>query len=151
MKKTCVIVSGGFDPLHVGHVRLFNEAKKLGDTLIVFLNNDNWLMKKKGKVFMNEDDRAEIIRNIRCVDECSITKHVKDCEDVSVCEMLEEFSNFIELVNENNEDKTEISNWNRSYCSHSNCHFSYISKIQTKYYFHSPRRLWLYRLRLLRK
>ena len=42
-KKIIVAVSGGFDPVHVGHIRLFKEAKKLGDELVVILNNDNWL------------------------------------------------------------------------------------------------------------
>ncbi len=50
MKKPIVVaVSGGFDPIHIGHVRLFQEAKKLGDELVVILNNDNWLADKKGK------------------------------------------------------------------------------------------------------
>ena len=48
-KKTLVMVSGGFDPLHIGHVRMFKEAKKLGDELIVVVNCDDWLMRKKGK------------------------------------------------------------------------------------------------------
>src|SRR3989344_4397825 len=52
-----VAVSGGFDPLHVGHVRLFEEARKLGDKLVVILNNDHWLRKKKGTVFMPQRDR----------------------------------------------------------------------------------------------
>ena len=46
--KKIVMVSGGFDPVHIGHVRLFKEAKKLGDELVVVLNNDNWLRFKKG-------------------------------------------------------------------------------------------------------
>ena len=45
-KKKVVAVSGGFDPIHVGHIRMFGEAKKLGDVLVVILNNDNWLRKK---------------------------------------------------------------------------------------------------------
>ncbi|MEK7493790.1 MAG: adenylyltransferase/cytidyltransferase family protein [Patescibacteria group bacterium] len=45
-KKIVVAVSGGFDPIHVGHVRMFEEAKKLGDELVVILNNDNWLRTK---------------------------------------------------------------------------------------------------------
>lgn len=43
-----VAVSGGFDPIHIGHIRLFKEAKKLGNKLTVILNNDNWLKKKRG-------------------------------------------------------------------------------------------------------
>lgn len=46
-KSIVVAVSGGFDPIHVGHVRLFQEAKKLGDRLIIILNNNNWLRAKK--------------------------------------------------------------------------------------------------------
>lgn len=88
MKK--VIVSGGFDPVHVGHVRMFQEAKKLGDYLIVVLNNDNWIMKKKGKVFMPENERKEIIEEFACVDEVILTKHEVNDEDVSVCKPLEE-------------------------------------------------------------
>ncbi len=51
-KKVIVAVSGGFDPLHIGHVRMFERAKKLGDELVVILNNDNWLRKKKKHIFM---------------------------------------------------------------------------------------------------
>ena len=46
-----VVVSGGFDPIHSGHIAYLEEAKKLGDTLIVALNSDDWLIKKKGKFF----------------------------------------------------------------------------------------------------
>ena len=56
-KKITVAVSGGFDPIHIGHLRLFEAAKKLGDELVVILNNDNWIKKKKGKSFMSEDER----------------------------------------------------------------------------------------------
>lgn len=87
-KKIVVAVSGGFDPVHVGHVRLFNEAKKLGDKLVVILNNDNWLMKKKGFVFMHEKERKEIIEAIRGVDRVVLTKHPKNPKDMSVCAEL---------------------------------------------------------------
>ena len=76
-KKVVVAVSGGFDPLHIGHVRLMNEAKKLGDRLVVILNNDNWLMRKKGFVFMNERERKEILESFFAVDEVVITAHKK--------------------------------------------------------------------------
>lgn len=87
---TTVAVSGGFDPLHIGHVRMFEEAKKLGDRLVVILNNDSWLQKKKGYVFMKEEERAEIIRALRCVDEVVLTKHGENPEDMSVCAELRE-------------------------------------------------------------
>ena len=80
-----VAVSGGFDPVHIGHVRMFNEAKKLGDKLIVILNNDNWLMKKKGYVFMPEHERKEIIESFHAVDKVIVSNHKKNPEDMSVC------------------------------------------------------------------
>ena len=84
-KKTVVAVSGGFDPLHIGHVRLLNEAKKLGDELVVILNNDNWLTQKKGFVFMAEQDRKEILKSLSAVDEVILTSHTKNDPDRSVC------------------------------------------------------------------
>ena len=48
-----IVVSGGFDPIHSGHIEYFQSAKTLGDKLIVALNSDNWLVKKKGKFFMS--------------------------------------------------------------------------------------------------
>jgi D-beta-D-heptose 7-phosphate kinase/D-beta-D-heptose 1-phosphate adenosyltransferase len=87
-KQKVVAVSGGFDPVHIGHVRMFNEAKALGDRLIVIMNNDNWLAKKKGFVFMPENERKEIIESFGSVDEVFITKHPENPEDMSVCEAL---------------------------------------------------------------
>jgi cytidyltransferase-like protein len=87
-KKITIAVSGGFDPVHVGHVRLFNEAKKLGDKLVVILNNDNWLMKKKGFVFMSEKERKEVIEGLRAVDKVVLTKHSKNPSDMSVSRSL---------------------------------------------------------------
>src|SRR3989338_1659149 len=84
-----VMVSGGFDPVHIGHVRLFSEAKKLGDELVVVLNNDNWLRFKKGFVFMPEADRKEILESLHSVDKVFITGHNKKTDDISVCRELE--------------------------------------------------------------
>jgi cytidyltransferase-like protein len=83
-----VAVSGGFDPVHIGHVRMFNEAKRLGDKLVVILNNDNWLMKKKGFVFMPEAERKEILESFGAVDEVVFTSHGPDASDMSVSEAL---------------------------------------------------------------
>jgi D-beta-D-heptose 7-phosphate kinase/D-beta-D-heptose 1-phosphate adenosyltransferase len=88
-KKIVVAVSGGFDPVHIGHVRMFREAKKLGDELVVIMNNDNWLTKKKGKPFMNQDERKEVIESIRYVDRVIVTAHVLESDDRSVCAELE--------------------------------------------------------------
>ena len=63
-----VIVSGGFDPIHSGHIAYFDEASKLGDKLIVALNSDDWLINKKGKFFMPFNERKSIIENLKKVD-----------------------------------------------------------------------------------
>lgn len=83
-----VAVSGGFDPIHVGHVRMFKKARALGDRLVVILNNDNWLQAKKGYAFMPQKERAELVRALPFVDEVYITKHPKSPKDMSVCEAL---------------------------------------------------------------
>lgn len=86
---TVVAVSGGFDPIHVGHINLLREAKQLGDKLVVILNNDNWLRFKKGFVFMPENERAEILKATRWVDDVIITGHEPDTKDISICRELE--------------------------------------------------------------
>ena len=62
-----VVVSGGFDPIHSGHLAYFREAKELGMYLIVGVNSDEWLMRKKGYVFMPIEEREEIIKSIEYV------------------------------------------------------------------------------------
>lgn len=66
---TIVLVNGGFDPLHSGHIAYFKHAKKLGHKLIVGLNSDAWLERKKGKSFMPLSERRSIIENLSVVDE----------------------------------------------------------------------------------
>ena len=63
-----IIVSGGFDPIHSGHIAYFKSAKELGDKLIVALNSDEWLINKKGKFFMPFHERKVIVENLSCVD-----------------------------------------------------------------------------------
>ena len=87
-RRIVVAVSGGFDPLHPGHVRLFTEAKKLGDELVVILNNDNWLKRKKGYVFMPENQRKEVIEALRVVDKVILTNHKPNTSDMSVTTAL---------------------------------------------------------------
>ena len=66
-----VVVSGGFDPIHSGHISYINSAKKFGDYLIIALNSDDWLRQKKGKEFMPFEERKSILENIKNVDEVS--------------------------------------------------------------------------------
>ena len=64
-----VIVSGGFDPLHSGHIAYFKAARELGDKLVVAVNSDEWLTRKKGRPFMPFDERVNIIKEMKCVDQ----------------------------------------------------------------------------------
>lgn len=87
--KVVVAISGGFDPIHIGHVRMVQAAKALGDYLVVILNNDHWLRAKKGYVFMPQKERKELLEAISGVDKVVITVHKKDDPDTSVCRELE--------------------------------------------------------------
>ena len=80
-----VAVSGGFDPLHRGHIEYLKEARKLGDKLVVILNKDQFLLKEKGSIFMPYEDRREILKALGFVDD------VIPCidEDNTVCKTLE--------------------------------------------------------------
>lgn len=66
--KKIVLITGGFDPLHSGHIAYFKAAKQLGDILVVGINSDKWLERKKGRAFMPYSERAEIVRNVVGVD-----------------------------------------------------------------------------------
>ena len=63
-----VLVTGGFDPLHSGHIEYFRAAKALGDRLVVGINSDAWLARKKGKSFMSFNERKIIIQSLKMVD-----------------------------------------------------------------------------------
>jgi len=83
MKKKLVAVSGGFDPIHKGHVKMIREASKYGD-VVVILNSDEWLLRKKNYKFMNFEERSYIAGSIKGV---ILTTGVDD-SDGSVCEAL---------------------------------------------------------------
>ncbi len=87
-QKIVVAVSGGFDPIHIGHVRMFEAAKKFGDELVIVLNNDKWLRAKKGYAFMPEKERKEILESLRVVDRVILTKHTENDPDRSVSKAL---------------------------------------------------------------
>ena len=66
--RKIVLVTGGFDPLHSGHIEYFKSAKKLGDLLVVGINSDSWLSRKKGAPFMPDQERNGIVKNLSMVD-----------------------------------------------------------------------------------
>ena len=70
MLNKVVLVTGGFDPLHSGHIEYFKAAKALGNILVVGINSDAWLTRKKGRAFMPSTERIAIIQNLKMVDHC---------------------------------------------------------------------------------
>ena len=70
MINRVVLVTGGFDPLHSGHIEYFKAAKALGNILVVGINSDAWLERKKGRAFMPSNERVTIIQNLKVVDHC---------------------------------------------------------------------------------
>ena len=86
MKKTVVVISGGFDPIHSGHIELIKKASALGDKLIVGLNSDDWLTRKKGRSFMCVHERRKVLEAIKWVDEV----WEFDDSDDSACDLLEQ-------------------------------------------------------------
>ena len=84
MKKV-IIVSGYFNPIHIGHIRLLEAGKALGDELVVIVNNDKQQLLKKGKIIMNEAERLKIVDSIRFVDEAVLSID----EDPTIIKSLE--------------------------------------------------------------
>ncbi len=82
---TVTLVTGGFDPLHSGHIAYFKAAKKFGNSLCVGVNSDDWLTRKKGKPFMNVGERVSIIKELKCVD---LSIEFRDKDD-SACDAIE--------------------------------------------------------------
>jgi cytidyltransferase-like protein len=82
-KNPTVMVSGGFDPVHAGHIRMIRDAANFGDVIII-ANSDEWLFRKKGFVFMTFDQRAEILNSIKGV----VLVDSVDDTDGTVCEAI---------------------------------------------------------------
>ena len=100
-----VLVTGGFDPVHSGHIAYFKAARTLGDMLIVGLNSDEWLERKKGRAFMPRTERLCIINNLSMVDEV----YTFDDSDGSACHFIEQVRAHYpndELVFANGGDRT---------------------------------------------
>lgn len=84
-KEIIVIASGYFNPLHVGHLEYLELAKKLGDKLIVIINNDEQVKIKGSTPFMSQEDRLKIVKGLKCVDDVFTSID----EDGSVCKSIE--------------------------------------------------------------
>jgi cytidyltransferase-like protein len=92
-----VLVTGGFDPLHSGHLAYFKEARKLGDKLMVGINSDSWLERKKGKNFLPISERYEIVSSLKFVDNCILFNDEDDTaiEAIKNIKMLFPYSQII--------------------------------------------------------
>ena len=87
-KKNMIILSGGFDPIHKGHIRMFKEAS-LNGMVVAGLNSDEWLIRKKGKFFMPFVERKEILESIRYID---LVKSFDDSDDTA-CSLINKINN----------------------------------------------------------
>ena len=83
-----VLISGGFDPIHVGHIEYMRMASKLGDRLVVAVNSDEWLIRKKGKNFHDYETRVGIVSAVRYVDDVAYPWNDRDgtaCDAIRWC------------------------------------------------------------------
>ena len=104
-----VLATGGFDPLHSGHIDYFNAAKNYGDMLVVGINSDAWLTRKKGRAFMPWNERFSIISNLSMVNK--VTEFNDDANNSTHCiqKLLKEFPNDeIIFVNGGDRDYTNV-------------------------------------------
>ena len=102
-----IVISGGFDPVHSGHISYIKSAEKLGDKLVIALNSDSWLKNKKGKFFMPFSERKKILENINGVNEVI---NFKDDEQGSAIYALEKIKTIYpndEIIFANGGDRTK--------------------------------------------
>lgn len=101
-----VVVSGGFDPLHSGHIAYFKSARKLGDKLVVAVNSDEWLTRKKGRPFMPFHERCNIIEELSCVDQVIGFNDDDDTACNAIFQMLSIKRNSDDVIFANGGDRT---------------------------------------------
>lgn len=103
-----VCTSGGFDPIHSGHISCFQESKKYAETLVVIVNGDSFLKSKKGKPFMNLKERCSIVSSIKNVDYV-IPFEIEN--DSSVIKALERIKPHFFTKGGDRYDKSTIAEW----------------------------------------
>ena len=101
-----VIVTGGFDPLHSGHIAYFKAARELGDHLVVGLNSDDWLIRKKGKAFMPFEERSAILKELSCVDEVIGFNDNDDTANHAIFQVLSTTGSRTKVIFANGGDRT---------------------------------------------
>ena len=108
-KRTAVVVSGYFNPVHKGHLELFENAKALGDILIVIVNSDLQRELKGSKAFMNEDERLLIIETLKTVDFALISSDEDKTQCKTIAEIFAMFSKRFNIIFANGGDQTNQS------------------------------------------
>ena len=104
-----VLVTGGFDPLHSGHIEYFKAARELGDHLVVGVNSDDWLTRKKGKAFMPFEERAAIIKELDCVDEVIGFNDSDDTANHAIMQVLSTKGSNTKVLFANGGDRTRTN------------------------------------------
>ena len=105
---TIVLVTGGFDPIHSGHIEYFKQAKEMGNMLVVGVNSDAWLKRKKGRSFMPLDERGAIISELSMVDKVVGFEDDYDADDSAVkfIKDMREYNPEAEIIFANGGDRT---------------------------------------------
>jgi len=104
-----VLVTGGFDPLHSGHIEYFKAARELGDHLVVGVNSDAWLTRKKGRPFMPFEERCAIIKELACVDEVIGFNDEDDTANNAIFRVLSTKGSQTKVIFANGGDRTRIN------------------------------------------
>ena len=118
--NSIVLVSGGFDPIHSGHISLIQEAAKLGD-VVVLLNSDNWLQEKKGKEFLPYKERVIIMNSIKTViDVISFDDSDKTCINGIKKALIKYPNHNIKFANGGDRDNSTTPNQETIYCNQNN-------------------------------
>lgn len=104
-----VLVTGGFDPLHSGHIEYFKAARELGDHLVVGVNSDEWLTRKKGRPFMPFEERCAIIKELSCVDEVMGFNDNDDTANNAIFRILSTKGTHTKVVFANGGDRTKTN------------------------------------------
>ena len=121
-----VLVTGGFDPLHSGHIAYFKAARDLGDHLVVGLNSDEWLTRKKGKPFMPFEERASIVKELDCVDEVIAFNDNDNTACLAIGQVLSTKSTKWKVVFANGGDRTNTTTPEyKLYGDHPDVHFAF--------------------------
>ena len=110
-----ILVTGGFDPVHSGHIELFKNAKEIDPdvSLCVGLNSDDWLERKKGKYFMPFDERKIVIEELKSVDLVIPFNDIDDsaCDAIDICLQIYDFVTFANGGDRHNENTAEYDKY----------------------------------------